>query len=213
MALIAGDPSLWSEVFPQGLIPQILEMVLSVWRKMDKPRVIYEVPITRRFLAALKEDKNMRREVPVRISRECVEDHIRTGRERGRIDLCFTPANRCHEHVYFAFECKRLNVVKKKGKKTLAPQYVKDGMIRYVNSQYASRLHDSGMIGYVMDGNLTTAIKLVDKNVRRHRTRLKMNPPGGLDTSSILKTHPQVRETVHNLRGRKFTLHHIFLPL
>jgi hypothetical protein len=214
MARITGDPSLWSEVFPEELIPQILEMALSVWGSMPKPhRRTREVPITLRFLTALKEDKNMRQEVPVRISRECVEDDMRTGRELGRIDLCFIPAYRCREEVYFAFECKRLNVVYKRGRNTLAPAYVRQGMMRFIKSQYASRLYKGGMIGYVMDGDQTSAIIAVDRNVKRHRAALRMKLPGDLGTSSVLPSHPSAKETVHNLGARKFHIHHLFLPL
>ena len=215
MARTTGDPALWSDVLPQGLIPQILDMVLSVWGGMAKPhRRTREVPITKRFLTARKEDKNMRQTVPVRISRECVEDDMRTGRELGRIDLCFIPANRCREQVYFAFECKRLNVVYRSGKRnTLAPAYVKLGMMRFINSKYASHLNEGGMIGYVMDRDLASAIKAVDNNVVRNRAAVKMKPPGGLGTSSVLPADPSTKETVHDLGARKFIIHHVFLPL
>lgn len=214
MARTTGDPSLWSEVFPQDLIPQILDMVLSVWAGVTKPpRRTREVPITQRFLTALKEDKNMRQAVPVRISRECVEDDMRTGRELGRIDLCFIPANRCREQVYFAFECKRLNAIYKRGRNTLAPAYVKQGMMRFIKSQYASRLYEGGMIGYVMDGDLVSAINAVDRNVKRHHITLKMKPPGGLSLSSVLPAHSSTKETSHNLGKREFIIHHVFLPI
>src|SRR6266404_3888744 len=187
MALIKGNPAYWSEVFPQELIPQILALVLSVWMDLPKrSRRELEIRTTRRFLRALIHDKNMRKEVPVRISRECVEDDLRTGRQLGRIDLCFIPPNSCHEQVYFAFECKRLNVRYPSGTVSLASKYVKSGMIRFINSKYASILHKGGMIGYVLDGNTTSAIKGVDRNVRRLQTKLKMKAPGGLSNSAIL---------------------------
>src|SRR5260370_37844393 len=84
MAQIKGNTAYWSEVFPQELIPQILALVLSVWMNLRKPsRRELEIRTTRRFLRALIHDKNMRKEVPVRISRECVEDDLRTGRQLG----------------------------------------------------------------------------------------------------------------------------------
>jgi hypothetical protein len=212
MALIKGNPAYWSEVFPQELIPQILGMVLSVWAGLARPsRKEFETRITRRFLRALKHDKNFRKEVPVRISRECVEDDLRTGRQLGRIDLCFIPPDRCHEQVYFAFECKRLNVKYKGRTRSLASDYVKGGMIRFINSKYASRLHDGGMIGYVLNGTTASAIKSVDRNVRRQQIKLKMKAPG-MSESLILPTGNPVKETAHSLGKRKFTIYHIFLP-
>lgn len=212
MALIKGNPAYWSDVFPQELIPQILEMILSVWERLPKgpPREL-EIRITRRFLRALIHDKNTRKEVPVRISRECVEDDLRTGRQLGRIDLCFIPPNSCHEQVYFAFECKRLNVRYSGRTRSLAPEYVKGGMLRFINSKYASILHEGGMIGYVLDGKTKSAIGGVDRNAKRHRLKLKMKVPGGLSDSSILSSS-QIKETAHSLASRKFTIHHVFLP-
>ncbi len=213
MALIKGNPAYWSELFPQELIPQILALVLSVWK--DLPRASsreFEIRTTRRFLSALINDKNMRKEVPVRISRECVEDDLRTGRQLGRIDLCFIPPNSCHEQVYFAFECKRLNVRYPGRTSSLASEYVKGGMIRFINSKYASILHKGGMIGYVLDGNTMSAIKGVGRNVKRLRTKLKMKAPGGLSDCSILPIGNLVRETTHDLARRKFIIYHVFLP-
>lgn len=213
MAQIKGNPAYWSEVFPQELIPQILTMVLSVWKDLPNgSRRELEIRTTRRFLRALIHDKNTRKEVPVRISRECVEDDLRTGRQLGRIDLCFIPPNSCHEQVYFAFECKRLNVRYPGRTSSLASKYVKDGMIRFINSKYASILHKGGMIGYVLDGNTKSAIKGVDRNAKRLRTELKMKAPGGLSTCAILPAGNPVMETNHDLPKRKFIIYHIFLP-
>jgi len=213
MALIKGNPAYWSEVFPQELIPQILTMVLSVWNDLPKrSRRELEIRTTRRFLSALIHDKNTRKEVPVRISRECVEDDLRTGRQLGRIDLCFIPPNSCHEKVYFAFECKRLNVRYPGRTTSLASQYVKGGMIRFINSKYASILHKGGMIGYVLDGNTKSAIKGVDRNVKRFRSKLKMKAPGGLSNCLILPTGNPAKETNHNLVKGQFVIYHIFLP-
>lgn len=213
MALIKGNAAYWSEVFPQELIPQILEMVLSVWKGLPKrSRRELEIRTTRRFLHALINDKNMRKQVPVRISRECIEDDLRTGRQLGRIDLCFIPPNSCHEQVYFAFECKRLNVRYPGKTISLASEYVKAGMIRFINSKYASILHKGGMIAYVLDGNTTSAVKGVNRNVKRHRLKLKMKVPGELGECSILPPGNPAKETTHHLASRKFTIYHIFLP-
>jgi hypothetical protein len=212
MAQIKGNPAYWSEVFPQELIPQILAMVLSVWNDLPKrSRKELEIRTTRRFLSALIHDKNTRKEVPVRISRECVEDDLRTGRQLGRIDLCFIPPNSCHEQVYFAFECKRLNVRYPERTSSLASEYVKGGMIRFINSKYASILHRGGMIGYVLDGNTTSAIKGVNRNVKRCRIKLKMKAPRELSECSILPPGNPAKETIHHLTNRKFIIYHVFL--
>lgn len=93
----------------------------------------------------------------------------------------------------------------------LASDYVKGGMIRFINSKYASRLHEGGMIGYVMDGNTASATKSVDRNVKRQQVKLKMKA-SGLNDSSILAVGNPIKETAHDLGKRRFIIYHIFLP-
>ena len=58
---------------------------------------------------------------------------------------------------YLAYECKRLNVVNKGSRESLATKYVKDGVKRFVTEQYAEHLPTGAMLGYVMDGDISFA--------------------------------------------------------
>ena len=58
---------------------------------------------------------------------------------------------------YLAYECKRLNVPRKGGKRSLATEYVKEGLLRFVTEKYAADLPVGCMLGYVLDGNAATA--------------------------------------------------------
>ncbi|WP_414551096.1 hypothetical protein [Anabaena sp. CCY 0017] len=209
---IVGNSSLWADTFPDHLIPDILDLVLSAWQVFNKPQIDdHEVPITKRFRATLRQQRDLVR-LPVRIDREIPEDDSE-GNEKGRIDLLFTSVQRISEDVYFSFECKRLNIVSKNGtRKSLAKDYVVDGMMRYVTSQYASDLICGGMIGYIMNSDSTTAIKAVDSQVKNRCKELRISPPSGLCESSLRQNHPQIKETTHIL-ARQFVIHHVFLPL
>jgi hypothetical protein len=151
--------------------------------------------------------------LPVRIDREVPVDDLAKAEEIGRIDLRLTHGYR--SDVYFAFECKRLNIISKNGKiSSLANEYVVSGMARFVgsNPQYARSLTQGGMIGYVMNGKTANAIKAVDKQVKKHYIDLQMTSASGLGSSSrSLKN--LVKESLHNLPHQKFTLHHVFLPI
>ncbi|MTJ06651.1 hypothetical protein [Anabaena sp. UHCC 0204] len=212
MAII-GNSSLWQDTFPDYLIPDILDLVLSAWQVFSKPKIDdHEVPITKRFRATLIQQKDLRR-LPVKIDREIPEDDLESGTEKGRIDLLFTSVERCREDVYFSFECKRLNVISKDGKReSKAKDYVVDGMMRYITSQYASGLLCGGMIGYIMNSDSKTAITAVDSQVKNLCKELRISPPTGLCQSSLIPNHPQIKETTHIL-PRQFVIHHVFLPL
>jgi hypothetical protein len=111
---IVGGTDLWADFFPDDLIPDILDMVIEVWSSFVKPSSHeHEVPITKRFRSSLEDYKDLKR-LPVRIDRETPVDNLNTAEELGRIDLRLTHGYR--SNVYFAFECKRLNVISKSGR-------------------------------------------------------------------------------------------------
>lgn len=190
-------------------------MVVSAWAAFSRSRTKaqageHEVGITRRFRVFLIRYRNRQR-LPLNIEREAVEDNLFSGIELGRIDIKLRPG--VYEHVYFALECKRLNVMRNGSRESLGTEYVTEGMMRYVTSQYAAKLSQGGMIGYVMNGDIGTAVKSVDRSVRNHCRELCINPPSGLEDSSHRPGVAHIKETHHNLHRRKFTLHHLFLPV
>jgi hypothetical protein len=211
---ILGDASLWADYFPDDLIPDILDMVLDVWLSFVKPNPNdHEVHITKRFRASLEQYKDLKM-LPIRIDREVPVDDLNQAVELGRIDLRLTHGYK--SDVYFAFECKRLNVCSSKGKtSSLAKDYVVSGMIRFVgaNPQYARYLTQGGMIGYVMNSNTKNAISAVHKQVKNEASLLQMKTITGLKASSLRPTKQLIRESVHHLPNQKFTIHHIFLPI
>lgn len=113
--------------------------------------------------------------------------------------------------MYFAFECKRLNVRKGNRRSSLATEYVDEGLVRFVDDKYAAGLHAGGMIGYVMDGDLPAAGRSVQRSVVARRTRLRLVGPG-LVECSLKPGHTQVRETLHRL-DRDLLILHVFLPV
>jgi hypothetical protein len=206
-----GDVDAWAEVFPEDLVPSILDLVWTTWQSFPKPAAKeHEVPITRRFRCALKQAKDYIR-LPVRIDREPAEDDPATAQELGRIDLRFSPAGSALEEVYFAFECKRLNATENGTRRPRASEYVTEGMIRFVIGQYATAMRHGGMIGYVLGGNCDHAIGLVAQNIGAKKVALRMRD-SGLAASSLRQDNAMIRETMHDLgRAEIFRLHHLFL--
>lgn len=204
------DP--WAATFPDGLIPGILALVLGTWASLPKPtRAEHETVISRSLRNALRQTKNSTRFLPCLIDREVVEDDPDTAEEKGRIDIRFIHG--CNESVYFAFECKRLNVSANGRHKSLAHEYVVDGMMRFVTDKYAAGLHQGGMIGFVMDGDPEAATAKVDAEVRASVRALRMPRGAGLEPSSVFGAEAAVRETRHPRRKPTLTLHHLFLAV
>lgn len=206
---VSGNIDHWAEQFPQDQIPRIVQLLLDSWGTFKVPTKLLEVPITRDFCAHLR--KNRDRSVHwFRIDWESTELDEQ-GNEKGRIDLKFSQG--WDERVYFSIECKRLRVHLTNGFRSLAGEYVREGMYRYFSGKYALNLDQGGMLGYVMDGDINNAVQDVAKAIEKRRSELYLAKTETLHKSSIIRSL-QVKETCHQYgpNGR-FVIYHLFLPL
>jgi hypothetical protein len=69
---------------------------------------------------------------------------------------------------YLAYECKRLNVINKSGRSSLAAVYVTEGMMRFMTEQYAENLPVGCMLGYVLDSDIAFARERVESAISAH---------------------------------------------
>src|ERR1022692_3404302 len=195
---------MWSDVFPEELIPRIIDLIFDTWHAFPSPKPTdYEVPITRRFKVALKNAKDLRR-LPLRIEREPAEDDPTTAAELGRIDLKFSAAGSAREEVYFAFECKRLYPIENGKRRARAAEYITEGMIRFTTGQYSSVMHAGGMIGYVLDGHCEKAIAAVEVNFITYwpAPRIRRGPLAETEQHDRWIEDQNAREAQPRLPGR-----------
>lgn len=93
-SIIQGDPALWSDLFPDGLLPDVIELVVTSWADFPKPKPMeLEPQITRRFAQDLRKNQRLRR-LPFNVEREVPIDDSLFARELGRIDIKFTAGYR-----------------------------------------------------------------------------------------------------------------------
>ncbi|MET4236336.1 hypothetical protein ABIA85_009651 [Bradyrhizobium sp. LA6.10] len=189
-----GDPSKWSDLI-DSLVPDIVQLVLDTWQGMPAlSRDELEDPTTKALCRLLKLNRTAA-DLPFRIDTQFVELDPAAGEDEGRCDIIFSPPiNR--EDIYFCLECKRLNVPRFKGVRTYASEYVSFGMLRFVRGQYAPRVRHGGMLGYVLNGNIDSAIRSVTAAIVRRATDLGMAPATVL-ASTVQPTNRNMRETKH----------------
>jgi len=209
---IIGDASLWADLFPDYLVSDILGLVVKTWQRFKKPNSRdLEVPITRRFREELRRGKDFL-ELPFTIWPESSETDPTTGKEIGRIDIRFLHGWR--EDVYFAFECKRLRIPYESRIRNNTSEYVStDGMMCFITGKYSKGLVSGGMIGYVMDSDVRAAIKSVKQAIDRTCTILCLVRGTSLSSCSIIPNKKTIKETIHELPNRKFSIYHIFLSV
>ena len=205
---IEGNNSQFRAGFEPAQIPIVIRLVLDSWESFRVPSEDEDI-ITQYFCVHLRNCKDRSKHFfQIRHQQDVLND---AGKIMGRIDLMVF--NGCDEDVYFSFECKRLRVDFPSGFKSLAGEYVTEGMARYFNGQYAAGLNKGGMMGYVMNGETSLAIQDVKKAAESRRERLYMETDGTLEDSGLVKSN-QVKETYHNYgpHGR-FVIYHVFLPV
>jgi hypothetical protein len=206
--VVPGDQGRWAALFPDTFIPKIIQLVLDSWEYFEYQGQLKEVPITQRFCACLRNQKN-RSKTPLSIFSESSELNAK-GDMIGRIDLRFSYG--CREEVYFSLECKRLRVRFPSRFDTLAGKYVTEGMNRYFNGQYAVGLDKGGMLGYVMDSDVGAAIQDVKGAIEKRRSDLYIEENDSFRKCSCVDSD-QVKETHHHKDPRKpFIVYHVFVP-
>jgi len=212
---VLGSPSDWAG-FLERMMPDILRLIVDAWEALSLSVTDdREDEITEVLCRALRQNRAAR-ELPVYVQIQMVELDPVPGQELGRLDIAFLPSGLSgspNESIYFCLECKRLSVVKSGRRRAYASEYVLHGMLRFVSGQYARAVRHGGMLGYVLDGDVDTAIANVEANVRRHFFALGMDAPGLLLPSSILTGKTKARESTHRRvhESAQFMIHHLFV--
>ena len=207
-----GVPSEWVEMI-DPMVPVVLQLVMESWAEMPAFRPDErENDITVALCRALKRNRSARK-LPFTIDTQQVELEPAPGEKIGILDISFRPLIPT-EDIYFCLEGKRLNVVADdEPPRAYASEYVTKGMMRFITGQYAKEVLHGGMAGYVLDGNISSAIANVESNVQRHHVALCMKPPGELKSSSSLEAVESARESAHGrtCKAGVFRIHHLFL--
>ena len=152
--MIVGDPSAWVARF-RSLDERFLERVVAVWPSCvavlpDDP---HEDTITENLVAKVLEDAQARRLFHYLEYHYEPFGYTSEGRafSKGEIDMAVLLDQ--DRDCYLAYECKRLNVQRNDGTRSLATEYVTQGVYRFLTEQYAAGLPIGCMLGYVLDGD------------------------------------------------------------
>ena len=168
--MLAGDATVWADRF-RSFDVRFLERVAAVWsRCVDRlPKHPDEDIITANLVDLLNGDPGVRRRFywiefqyePFGYTEEG------TAYSTGSVDIAVL-LNQDRD-IYLAYECKRLNDVRKDGRRSLASDYVTHGLSRFVAAQYSEGLPLACMLGYVLDGD----VEYAESNVRARIAELR----------------------------------------
>ena len=158
-----GTPATWAARL-RSLDVRFLQRVVDVWPEClrtlpDQPR---EDDITFNLVVRLRNDRHVRKWFHFVAFQYHPPGYESTGRaySKGRIDVAVLLLDPLAEG-YLAYECKRLNDVREDGRRSLAGEYVMEGLSRFVAEQYSENLPVGCMLGYVLDGDVAYAASRV----------------------------------------------------
>lgn len=201
------------DLFPGDDVQRVLEALRWSCRDLRKQNdTEFEDRITARLWKGLNRREPFR-DGPLHVGLQAavLDSHSAREAPEGRVDLQVTCGK--GPDVYFAIEAKRLRVRHAGGRiQTGAPEYVDEGMMRFVNGQYAPRMSAGSMLGYVFDGNIVRARADVSGAINARRAALRLAAPQILNRSRM-PVIPPVDETRHRLPRRNFTLYHMLTPV
>ena len=208
---VLGSPDQWVDLL-DSMVPDILHLTVAAWESL--PAIASdekEDNITLALCRVLRQNREARN-LPFQIHTQQVEIDPQPGEDMGRLDIVFNLLVP-REEIYFCLEGKRLNVIKNGETRAYAAEYVSHGMMRFVTGQYSRAVHHGGMIGYVLDGDISRAITNVEANVQAQHAALGMSAPGDLVESEHLKPDTRARESDHQRTHEttKFRIHHLFM--
>jgi len=210
--MTAGDAADWNNLFVEQLIPSVLALALDAWERIQRPAPDEQEDATSvRLYSAMITGKDRQRHAFL-IRYQDLEVDTDLAKVTGRKDIVFFPAGN-DEDIYLCLEAKRLNACVSGIRRSLASEYVKEGMQRFVDGKYSRHVRHGGMLGYVLDGDMGRAMKNVAEAVRRHHRKLRMEPPGKMHASRVRPRDAHARETSHKRRGDRalFRIHHLFV--
>jgi hypothetical protein len=209
---VAGTFDGFANAFPTDLLPTVFAMVWKEWPKSPRPdQKPLENRITNRFVGHLtgvmRKESTPAFKFIYRPKLASADSDSETGEVDIRID-----SFSCHPDAYFVFECKRLNVQYDSGFDTCASAYVGNGgMGCFVTGQYPTTCECGGMLGYVMDGNIPSAVAAVNTALGSHRQQLRLRPPHTLQPATLI-ADKDVHQTAHDKDQATLTIYHLFLP-
>ena len=201
-------------LFPDGLIPQILKLLVETWQSFKKPTNDEDEPkITNRFVKSMQV-RSAAEGLKFRVEAHVKElEHLdeTTGKGFAEIDI-LVPHNydyRC----YFGIEAKKVNTTNAAGKwESEAGEYSgKNGMGCFVEGRYAPYQEHGGMVGYVMDGDCARARSKISDAITERAQELRVTVPLQVAESRHLPQLSIAFETLHALDRVTFTIHHLLL--
>lgn len=206
-------------VLPSDFRSEIFSLVLTAWLRVPNPHGAWLEPrITGLLQLAIigEQEALYTPDPPFFICEDVKRRDPNTGKERERTDI---EIHLRHHYIkgqkpYFIFESKRLNVPYYGNVNSNAFEYVgEEGMGCLLAGGYDSVPNYSGMLAYVMDGNVTKAKQAVEKQIATKSEDLRLGGEPKIHSCAFMPEGSLHGETHHLHTSGNFKIFHLFLSV
>lgn len=192
---VVGNAEQWHDLLA-SLVPDIVKLINEAWATMPPiPPDAKEDPVSEALCRRLRAMRTLS-DLPLQVHTQLVELDSEADVDQGRIDIVFVPLI-ATESIYFALECKRINVLQADGSiRRYFSEYVVHGLTRFVSGQYSSSVCHGGMLAFVLDGDVDAALTGVVSNIVDKRDVLGLKD-AEIQHSRFAPSNDNMRETNH----------------
>ncbi len=118
-----------------------------------------------------------------------------------------------YHEVHFTWECKRVADVREdESYKNLISEYIKEGIFRFVDEEYATGLEDAGMLAYVLAGDIPTIVHEINKSMHNHQRKRRLSASDHLELAAPISTFAYAYQSCHKRVNNisNIQLYHLF---
>ena len=219
MNLAGSAHQFLSEILPSDFRPEIFSLVEVAWSRVpDLRKVRLEPRITGLLQKAMitEQEAHYQTDPPFYISEDVKKRDPKTGKEKERTDVEIHLRNHYikGQKPYFVFGSKRLNISYGTAVTSNAHEYIGDGgMGCLLAGGYETVPNYSGMLAYVMDGDVASARRSVEAQLVRKSDELSLRGEARIQISKLMPKDSEHGETHHMIRSQESTMFHMFLPV
>lgn len=207
------------EVLPSDFRAEIFSLVEAAWPTVPSPRDAWLEPRITGLLQQVmisEQETRYKTDPPFHISEDVKRRDPKTGKEKERSDV---EIHLRHHYIkgqrpYFVFESKRLNVPYGGVPSPNTHEYVGEGGMGCLLAGGYDTVPDyRGMLAYVMNGNVATAKRSVERHLVNKSEELRLRGDAKIHPSAWMPKGSPHGETHHTTGSQPTVLFHMFLAV
>ena len=217
--MLPGDDSATlgrpSDVIKRNIIATVVALIEEAWKSVRKHKDINRASseptiagVLYRELWKAKKKLGIADDKPPRIDDEASSRrNDESVKPDGRIDFKFIYTYT--EHGFFGLECKRVSG----SDADLAKEYVRQGLMRFVEGKYSPGHQAAAMLGFVIDGDTPGSVSLIQNAVSEEGSTVRIK--NLWKPTDVFGKYSHLYTTSHLQRGQTYpiTILHFFKEL